>query len=102
MDFAVVCNSQAAEQCRDDVAWDKWVCSRKAAYGVAATVDQPGAKSATDHHQAVTEIPMVTAGLGVDLGCATEIPKNPDNGPFEHPAATQIFDEAAGGSVELR
>ncbi len=61
-----------------------------------------GLDAAPREEQAVSEVPVVAAGGGVHLRAPAELPHHHDQGPFEHPAHDQVFQQAGEGRVELR
>jgi hypothetical protein len=83
VDFSVMRNPQAGEECGDHIAGDQRIGVGVGSDSVTTTVDQPLLKASTDHHQAVAEVPVISSGIGVDLGSAAEVAEDANDGALE-------------------
>ena len=102
-DFGLGSNSQSVVDRRDDVARNEWMCGREGSRAVAGAVDQSALEAAAGHHQAVAEVPVVSAPLvAVHFWSPPEIAQHGDQRAVEHSARGQIIDQAGIRSVELR
>ena len=53
-------------------------------------------------HDGITEIPVITSCIRVDLGCPPKIAKDRNQCPVKHVTVDEIRDQGTGGGVELR